>query len=51
MDILRYIIQNLDLDKLVLKLKYCRIYLNFVRESIFEDAYNESNIDILILYI
>ena len=51
MDILRYFIKSLNLDKLVLKLNFHRIYLKFVREPIFKGAYNKSYISILILYI
>ena len=51
MNILRYFIENLNLDKLVLKLKSRRIYLKFVHEIIFEGAYNESYINVLILYV
>ena len=50
-DILQYFIENLNLDKLVLKLEPCRIYLKFVHETIFEDAHNKSYINILILHI
>ena len=46
-DILQYFIQNLNLGNVVLKLKFIRFIRNFVHKSVFESAYNEPDITIL----
>ena len=48
MEAVQYFIENLNLDELILKLKSCWIYLKFVEETIFQGAYNEFYINILI---
>ena len=48
MEAVQYFIENLNLDKLLLKLKSCWIYLKFVKETTFQSAYNKFYINILI---